>query len=353
MGKNKRKPKKTNSGHAYISKLDDGRYLLHIPGWLGLKQQKMSSTNLAELMVTRNQMFGEDFGEDMPDPEIIWQVPAKSKTPEDLWQAAFTVQDEIENDAVPAWTDVRIDSSKPVGLALMSDLHIGSPYVDYKSLYAHSEIVRDTPGLFLLVAGDERDNFIISKLAHARRSARISVPQELIMYKSWVDMVREKIVSYVTGNHDLWTYKLSGVDLAEQYLPPQVLYDKFEVRMRFLVGQEEWKMRIRHRWAGRSYLNLTNGIERDWQFMPFDIGIGGDYHDATLCREFIREDKIRFAILLGTYKRLGDPFFSQVGKQQSPHNGAAMIIMHPNGDMQWFRDLEMGAEYLTYLRGGR
>lgn len=349
--------KATNTGHAFISRLNNGRYLLTIPKSLrdaqGIDQQKKSSDSLEELVIWRNELFGEDFDENVPG--LTRPLPKKQKlSATELWEGAIADQAKLEAAIEEPWYPITAEGILPFAFAFMSDAHMGSPYVNYKLLRQHTQIVKETPGMNLIVVGDEHDNMMTEKLYHARFENTIPMSQELLMFKYWLEDIQDDCLAYVTGNHDLWSYKKAGIDLAELLLPRTVLYDKYEVRIVIkLYNGREWKVRIRHRWPGRSYLNLTNGLERDWQFCPYDIAIGGDYHDGTICREFIRDGQVRFAILLGTYKNLDDPFHKMVNKQQSPHVGSATIIFHPNGTMEWQRDIEQAAEYLTWLRGGR
>jgi hypothetical protein len=354
----------TNTGYSLISRLNNGRYLLSITEdkQEEVGQQKKSSKSLIELVQWRNAVYGHDFGEEMPGIEGVYPVEevgltrpvpkARGSTGTELWARAIENQERQEAKIEDPWYPIMFDGYKPFGVAFMSDMHIGSPFVNYKLLMEHSQIIQRTPGLHLIVLGDERDNFVGTRLNHARYTAQMSVEDELRLYMAWMNMVQDDTLAYVTGNHDLWTWKMAGVDLADLLLPETVLYDKYEVRIAINLNDlHTWQLKLRHRWSGRSIYNLTNGIERAWQFGRFDIGVGADYHDGTICREFIKDGQIRYAILLGTYKNLDDPYHKQIGKIQSPHMGCGMILFFPDGKMQWFRDLETGADYLSYLRG--
>jgi hypothetical protein len=315
---------------------------------------------LIKLVKWRNELYGHDFGETMPgenhDSEgvgLTRPLPRGRGAPgPELWNRAMQNQARQYEKMEDPWYPITVDSPKPFAVAFMSDMHIGSPNVNYRLLYDHSQIIRWTDGMYLIVLGDERDNFVGTRLNHARFTANMSVDDEVRLYIAWKEMVEDKMLAYVTGNHDLWSWKMAGIDLADLVLPKTVLYDKYEVRIAINLNDlHTWQLKLRHRWSGRSIYNLTNGIERAWQFESFDIGIGGDYHDGTICREFIRDGQIRYAILLGTYKNLDDPYHKQIGKIQSPHMGCGVMIFYPDGEMQWFRDIEQAADYLEYLRG--
>lgn len=337
----------SNTGYKYISQTErKGHYVFTPPAWVGANQKTYSTLALDEAVQIRNEIMGHN-----PDKVEVKTKPNKWEVAE-LWERAVQAQEKVEQTDPGGWHDITIDSGgQATVVALMSDLHLGSPYTDYKSILEDTDIIEDTEGMHLVVVGDERDNFILRGLSSARFGAEMSLPSELQMYRDWLQRVEDKTLAYVTGNHDLWTYKTSGLDVAQMLLPENVLYDPHVLRMKWHINGFDYKVKLRHKWPGTSIYNWTHGIERAWRDEPFDIGIGGHTHQATLCREFVRDGQLRLAILMGTYKNLGDKFGDQIGHPASPHKGSAAVMFHPDGHIQWFRELHQAAQYLNYLRG--
>ena len=243
-------------------------------------------------------------------------------------------------------------SNKPIAIAMLSDLHIGNSTTDYKQLRKDAELIQKTDGMYAIFHGDGIDNWIVPKLAQLQRGQAINFENELLLFKSWIATISSKLIIVVAGNHDNWTYNLSGIDVVKQMLQTtKVLYDPYEIRTIIQVGSKEWVFCIRHKWLGSSIYNPTHGIERYARMgATFDVGIGGHTHIASLSREFVGNDSRQcMAIITGTYKRY-DSFAKQIGFPFCPHNGSGALILNTDGKMMWIRDLEQAAEYITYLR---
>ena len=234
----------------------------------------------------------------------------------------------------------------------MSDTHFGSPSTDYRAAKADAEIIGKTPGLYASFHGDALDNWIIGRLQANQRSQVVGYEAERQLFFNWVDLMAGKWLWFVPGNHDLWSYKLSGIDMFRDKLRRvKVLYDRHEIFLTLKVGSASWRILIRHKWRGSSVFNATHGIEVSWERrgLDFDIGIGGHTHIATLYREFIRHDKKRMAILTGAYKMDGD-YGRELGFAEPVGRGCGAVIFFPTGESHWCRTLTEAASFLGYLR---
>lgn len=242
--------------------------------------------------------------------------------------------------------------SQPIALVLLSDLHIGNISTDYRQLRKDAELIQRTEGMHAIFHGDGIDNWIVPKLQQLQRGQAVNFEQELMLFESWLTMISDKLIAVVSGNHDNWTFSMSGIDIVKRMLKKtKVLYDRDEIRTIISVGNQEWEFCIRHKWLGSSIYNPTHGIERYSRMgASFDIGIGGHTHIASLSREFVSNDNRQcMAIITGTYKRY-DGFARQLGLPKCPHNGSGAIILKPDGSALWIRNLEDAADYVTYLR---
>lgn len=343
----------SNTGHKYISETEDG-FVLTPPRVCKAKQRTYTFQTLEAALHTRKNFLGPSPAvvEDPPPGPVAKIEEQQSLDPQELWDAAFRVQERVQQTQPDPWYTIRIDDDRPVAVALLSDAHFGSPHVNYRALLSDADIVASTEGMFSFFLGDARDNFVLSKLSHARHDAEMPIDAELALYQDWMGRVSGKSLAWVTGNHDLWTKTLAGIDLDRLLLPKRILYDPHVLHIRLQLGDAEWCIKLRHRWPYRSIYNPTHGIETSWERgqMPFDIGIGGDSHIGTLFRDFLREGKRRLAVLIGTYKNLGDPFHRQIGKLQCPHDGCGALIFCPDGRIHREWELQSAADYLKYLR---
>jgi hypothetical protein len=248
---------------------------------------------------------------------------------------------------------IHIEDDLPVGVALFSDLHFGSPLVDYRSIKSDTELVKNTDGFYGMGIGDYHDNWI-GKLAHVQREMPVDFDSEIAMVEWWFDELRDDLLVVVGGNHDTGRTKMmAGIDYMKRILRGvNVLYDPDEIRFTLTLGKGSWRFKIRHVWRGRSIYNDTHAIEKDPRFGDdeFDIGIGGHTHRGTLFREFMFHHKRRYACLIGTYK-MADDYAVKWGFPRSPNDATGALVLYPDGRMTTFTDLRSAAEYLDYARG--
>ena len=90
-------------------------------------------------------------------------------------------------------------------------------------------------------------------------------------------LISDKLIAVVSGNHDNWTFSMSGIDIVKRLLKKtKVLYDRDEIRTIISVGNQEWEFCIRHKWLGSSIYNPTQelGFSVGFIFSHF-VDIGG------------------------------------------------------------------------------
>lgn len=272
-----------------------------------------------------------------------------------LWEVAHTVFEENKRVQVAKATQSIDLGSMPTGIAFLSDLHLGSAGTDYKTLMKDTKLIAQTDGMYAAFHGDGIDNWIVPKLQGLQRSQSVSFQTELMLFRRWLELLSTKLLLIVSGNHDNWTNKLSGLDLIPNLLgDTTVLYDPYEIRVTVSCGDGSWDLLVRHKWKYSSIFNPTHGIEVGFDRLskPFDIGIGGHTHIGTLFRPFYKHGKERLALLTGAYKQL-DSFAKEIGYAPTNGTGSGAIIFLPNGKMWYNSDLEIACDYLKYLRGGK
>jgi hypothetical protein len=246
---------------------------------------------------------------------------------------------------------IRIKDDKPVAVAMMSDLHLGGPYVDYRAIKQNAELVRDTDGFYAIAAGDYFDNWI-GKLEWVQRGQAVPMHKEVSMVEWWFDTLRDKLLCVCAGNHDFRTKKTAGIDLIARILRGvECLFDGDEIRFNLKLGKGDWKVKLRHIWKYKSVLNESHGIERDLERGDgdFDIGIAAHEHRGTIFRECTFHGAKKLAVILGTYKR-HDRYAIQWGFPKNPHDACGALILHPDGRLETQSDLHSAAEYLKWLR---
>jgi transposase-like protein len=295
----------------------------------------------------------EKAGKNADEVVVEGLLPADLSTSAgDVWEKVINAQVDNEYKVEKRYNQViTIPGDQPVLFALFSDLHIGDPYADYRQMKADAELVRDTEGAYALSTGDHHNNWI-GKLEGLQRGHGIDFDSELVLVRNWFEILGEKLLVVVAGNHDAWTKKLAGVDLTKEMLRgAKLLYDRDEVLFSMKVHDREVRFKCRHKWKGNSIFNPTHGEERiERSDTDYDVGIGGHTHIGTLFREFFFHGTRRVACLVGTYK-FYDRFGVRHGFSRSVGSGCGALLFLPDGTMQPWSNLRQAVEYLRWLRG--
>lgn len=245
--------------------------------------------------------------------------------------------------------------SRPFAIAIMSDVHGGSSS-DYKKIKRDIEIITSTQDMYCILAGDITDNYIFGKLQQVQRLQPTTMDDEYRFLKWFIEKLKDNIIAFVSGNHDNWMKKLTAFDhLKEMLSGVNCIFDNQQAEFNLFWGansEHYQKWVVRHKWKNGSVFNPTHGQEVAWERMgvDFDVAIGGHTHIASICRPFVKHDKIRYAVLLGTYKII-DEFAREVGfaPTYSSTSGSGALVYHPDGrDPHWCSDLETARD-LLYL----
>jgi hypothetical protein len=230
--------------------------------------------------------------------------------------------------------------NKPFALALISDIHAGGK-ADYEAIEKDIELITHTDGMYVGNIGDDTDNFITAKLQFIQKEQPTTFDMEVRFLEWLFKKLSGHVLFWVSGNHNNWTKKASGVDfIREGLMGTKCLYDSAQIYFTLKWGDNEQRWLVRHRWRHGSIFNPTHGIEVGWERVGFnfDVGCAGHTHIATLCRPFIREGKKRFAVLMGTYKTR-DNFGREMGFSSPVGTGSGAFVYHPDGRSFWCEDL--------------
>ena len=244
---------------------------------------------------------------------------------------------------------------KPFALVLLSDIH-GGGKTDYTALEEDLRIINTTEGMYVGNLGDNTDNFVIGKLQSIQREQSTTFDMEARFLEWLFEKIKGSLAFWCAGNHDNWTKRVSGFDITREALKGvPCLYDPHEIYFTLKWAGHSQRWLARHKWKGTSVFNPTHGLEVGWERVgkDFDVSCGGHTHIATLCRPFIREEKKRFAVLLGTYK-VRDNYAREIGFPASYGTGSGAFVYHPDGRVVWCEDLETARDILNmwrYLKG--
>jgi hypothetical protein len=218
--------------------------------------------------------------------------------------------------------------TKPVGIAVLADVHAGCDGVDYDAMDRDIDLILNTPGLYCIVGGDVIDN-------HIRHMAAV-IAAGMSPANQWQWLARilaklgPKIIAIVGGNHEAWTVAVSGYDplkpLADKLTTP---YREHEAIVDVSLAKVSYTICVRHKYRFNSTMNPGHSVKRLWEFGPvdWDVGVLCHNHEAVV-EPFTRHGRRRWGMRPGTYQIL-----SGYADAQGYHNAMPItpaVILMPN-----------------------
>ncbi len=249
--------------------------------------------------------------------------------------------------------DIKLDG--PIGILHFGDPHVDDDGTDVEALERHTDLVRETEGLFAANVGDTTNNWV-------GRLARLYGEQSTSAAEAWAlaewFMGRCQWLYVIAGNHDLW----SGAGDPIQWMARKVdsLRQPSEARLnlRFPNGREV-RVNARHDFAGTSQWNPAHGPMKAAQMGTHDhIMVCGHKHKSGY--GVIKDPAngvISHAIQVASFK-VYDRYAMERGFRDQHISPACLTVIDPDaadevGLVQVFWDAELGAEFLRWLRAKR
>jgi hypothetical protein len=240
-----------------------------------------------------------------------------------------------------------------IGLLHFGDPHVDDDGTDIEALERHTQLVRDTPGLFGCNVGDTLNNW-------TGRLARLYAEQSTSAAQAWrlaEWFVRRCDWLYmIAGNHDLW----SGAGDPLKWIAKQQgsLYTSSECRMALkFPGGLVVRVNARHDFAGSSIWNPAHGPMKAAIMGTRDhLYVAGHKHESAYSVLKDANTGIAMhALKVASYKRF-DRYAREKGFRDQAFSPCAVTVINPalpetHPDLiKIFWEPEAGADYLTWLR---
>lgn len=181
-----------------------------------------------------------------------WTNPYKEIEFDDMVEEAVRRAEWREEfDRIPEYVEMKIETDKPVAIAVLSDPHIGSLDVDYKALKYIVDTIKYNDTAFDFTGGDLMD--LLSWNPGQDKNILNFEEQYQTMY-SMLKELKSKTLAGVMGNHR-WQNK-KGVDQYEEYLRnfDAPMFDNLGY-IKLWVGEVPYNIVLAHKLKGLSYLN--------------------------------------------------------------------------------------------------
>lgn len=252
--------------------------------------------------------------------------------PEKLFRITVEMQRELEKIDRPAdVVDCQISTDAPIGVAFVSDGHIGEIGTDLELMDADFHAIAQNPGLYAYIGGDMAHNFILSTMSHFGTMDNSAIPPraQRILYERFLSIIGGSVVAIGTGNHDFWTQHQTDIDtvaaIAKKY---NLVYTGHGGLVNLKVGSQTYRIYRRHKARFNSSFNLCHTVKSMWRFGPtdFDVGVVEHGHIPAL-ETFTGFGKEKIAIRTGTYLT-HSAFADEVGAEW--RYGTPVVVFHPD-----------------------
>lgn len=248
---------------------------------------------------------------------------------------------------------VRVKLDGPIGVWHFGDPHVDDDGTDLEAIQAHTELIRNTPGVFGANVGDTTNNWV-------GRLARLWAQQSTSAKQAWklAEWFLNRIdwLYLIGGNHDAWSGAGDPIKWIQAGKSAPYMSSEVRLELRFPNGNT-CRINARHDFSGHSQYNPTHGPMKATMFGVRDhIAVAGHKHisghgvlknpdDGSLCHSF----------LVAGYK-VYDRYALEKGfRDQHISPGVFTIIdprlpnTHPDFVTHYWT-LDRGIEVLNYLR---
>lgn len=227
------------------------------------------------------------------DTEAILEFNNVKKSDKDDWRKIIQVAQDVQEldesySDVSRISDVRINVDSPaVAIQFSSDWHLGDMATNHEQWSRDMRYILDTPELFMIDMGDDRQNMRNFRNLGSVLGQAISPKLQARMLRGVVNELteKEKLLAKVDGNHDVeFDERIFGESL-QAYLLERMKAPRFRNRgiLRVHFGDQLYYILMFHKSRFRSFLRGAHGNFREYQLSaPADIVAGGHDHSPAL-----------------------------------------------------------------------
>lgn len=253
--------------------------------------------------------------------------------------------------AARQWFEIKVKEDRPYGVMMFGDPHLDDDGCNIPLLERHLEIARQ-PGIYSVNIGDSTNNWVgrLERL-YAHQEASRNTGRRLVDWFMWDSGATW--LCWVAGNHDAWN---EGVDfltrLAQRKIPV------IDWRAQFRLAHPSGTMASLDASHGRKGSSIWNNLHATLRAAklgePADLYATGHTHNYGLEHLEIPDQKRScWLVQLRGYKFF-DSHALHSNFAESQLGSSVMAIVDPRQGtrtkVQCFEDVEMGADYLAWLR---
>lgn len=286
-----------------------------------------------------------------PEVQVVAAYePLPTSTPEARWKAAEVDNAEhIRKALLMAQFSVELPD-EPCAITFVSDQHISiGNTVDLQRMREDAQKIAEVDGCYAILGGDATDNHI--KHRSAVLAARSQPSDQFELFEWYLSIFAHRVLVAISGNHDLWTNQMAGVDVLSGLLKQQrVCYAPDEALMTVKLGSQTYRIGVRHQYRLNSSFNETHAVKQWFRNGEHNWDIGCICHNHSGCIEpFMGHGIERWACRPGSYQ-IASAYSRQFGYNTTYPTCPTFVIWPDRRKIVGFHQLEDG---LLYLRAAR
>ena len=255
--------------------------------------------------------------------------------------------------AAAKWMPFKVNSNLPIGLAYIGDPHMDDDGCNWELLRRDCKIMKETPGLYGIGAGDYHNNWVGRLQAlYASQSATKDDAWRLI---NW--FFKDSGINWLLAlvdNHDAWNDGTRMLAEVAKYQCPVVNW-RAQFKLVF-PNRRECLIDAAHNFKGTSIWNNMHGPLRAAKLGGIaHLYLAGDHHVWGLVQSECEETNRVYNLARARGYKFRDSYARENGFGEQNHGSTVVAIINPQAKsdacfIKCFADLQDGAEYLKYLR---
>ena len=270
---------------------------------------------------------------------------------QDIWRRAESENARRINQALAgAKFRLSIDTDHPIALAFVSDQHISvGTSVDLKRMREDAEFIAASNDVYAILGGDGIDGHIKHKSAII--GARSTPDDQWRLYEYYLQILAEKVLVAISGNHDHWLSQIGGVDMVRWLAEKNRLrYSPHAAFVELTVGQTAYRICVAHQYRFNSAMNLTHSPKQMLNFGEYDFDIGAVCHQHEHAQEsFRRRGLVRWVCRPGSYQIQTD-YSAQYGFPLTRPTCPTAVLFPGQRKIVGFDDVRDAVAYLAGIK---
>lgn len=277
----------------------------------------------------------------------LWNEQSNIET---LWKAAEVENEKrIERALAMAYFTANLPA-EPCAITFISDQHISTGnVVDLKRMREDAELVAQTPGVYAILGGDATDNHL--KHRAAIMAARSQPDDQWRLFEYYLSIFASKVLVAISGNHDDWSTEIGGIDVLRRIAQQQrVCFAPDEARITANIGDQTYKLAVRHQYRMNSSFNLGHAVKQWWRNGDgdFDIGCICHHHEPHV-ESFNGHGEEKWCCRPGAYQ-VSSAYSRKYGFNSNQPTCPTFLIYPDRKEIVGFRDIRPALRLLKAER---